>query len=79
MPKNSAGKETKAQGGLICFNEIEADVNMCEIFLHGCGLVESCRQLGNAEVDDDQRHSTLLLVPLLLGRLLDEEMKLEKF
>ena len=47
--------------------------------MHGCGLVVSRWQLGNAEVDDDQRHSTLLLVPLLLGRLLDEEMKLEKF
>ena len=32
-------KGDKAQGGMICFNEIESDVNMCEIFLHGCGLV----------------------------------------
>ena len=55
-------------------NEIQSDVNMCEIFMHGCGLVVSRWQLGNAEVDDDQRHSTLLLLPLLLGHLLDEEM-----
>ena len=33
--------------------------------------VESHRQLVNADVDDDQRHSTLLLC-LLLGRLLEE-------
>ena len=38
---------------------------------HGHGLVATHRQLANAEVDDDQRHSTLLLVPLL-GRLLEE-------
>ena len=38
----------------------------------GMVWVESHRQLVNAEVDDDQRHSTLLLGPLLLGRLLEE-------
>ena len=37
----------------------------------GMVWVESHRQLVNAEVDDDQRHSTLLLC-LLLGRLLEE-------
>ena len=42
---------------------------ICEI-LHGHGLVEARWQLANAEVDDDQRHSTLLL-GLLLGRLLE--------
>ena len=55
-------------------NEIQSDVNMCEKFMQGCGLVVSRWQLGNAVMDDDQRHSTLLLLPLLLGRLLDEEM-----
>ena len=45
---------------------------MCELE-HGYGMVAARWQLVNAEVDDDQRHSTLLLVPLL-GRLL-EEMK----
>ena len=34
--------------------------------------VESHWQLVNAEVDDDQRHSTLLLEPLL-GHLLEEQ------
>ena len=29
--------------------------------LHGCGLVAAHWQLANAKVDDDQRHSTLLL------------------
>ena len=38
---------------------------------HGNGLVKSHWQLANAEVDNDQRHSTLLLGPLLLGRLLE--------
>ena len=38
----------------------------------GMVWVESHRQLVNAEVDDDQRHSTLLLGLLLLGRLLEE-------
>ena len=38
--------------------------------MHGCGLVAAHWQLANAEVDDDQRHSTLLL-GLLLGRLLE--------
>ena len=38
---------------------------------HGNGLVAARWQLANAEVDDDQRHSTLLLGPLL-GRLLEE-------
>ena len=37
----------------------------------GMVWVESYRQLVNADVDDDQRHSTLLLRPLL-GRLLEE-------
>ena len=43
---------------------------MCEKE-HGYGMVAAHRQLANAEVDDDQRHSTLVLVPLL-GRLLEE-------
>ena len=42
---------------------------MCEI-QHGFGRVAARWQLANAEVDDDQRHSTLLL-DLLLGRLLE--------
>ena len=42
---------------------------MCEKE-HGYGMVAAHRQLANAEVDDDQRHSTLLL-GLLLGRLLE--------
>ena len=42
---------------------------MCELE-HGYGMVAARWQLANAEVDDDQRHSTLLLVPLL-GRLLE--------
>ena len=46
---------------------------MCEIE-HGYGMVAAHWQLVNAEVDDDQHHSTLLLVPLL-GHLLLEEMK----
>ena len=33
--------------------------------------VASRWQLVNVDVDDDQRHSTLLLGPLLLGRLLE--------
>ena len=53
---------------------------------HRCGLVEAHWQLVNSEVDDDQRHSTLLL-GLLPGRLLEsgpllrrllEEMKAGK-
>ena len=51
---------------------------------HGNGLVKSRWQLANAEVDDDQRHSTLLLGSLLLGRLLegldtcgDEQLEVE--
>ena len=44
---------------------------MC-IVQHGFGVVAARWQLANADVDDDQRHSTLLLVPLLLGRLLEE-------
>ena len=36
---------------------------------HGCGLVAAHWQLANAEVDDDQRHSILLL-GLPLGRLM---------
>ena len=38
--------------------------------MHGCGLVAAHWQLANAEVDDDQRHSTPLL-GLLLERLLE--------
>ena len=37
---------------------------MCEIE-HVFGMVASHWQLVNADVDDDQRHSTLLLDPLL--------------
>ena len=44
---------------------------MC-IEQHGFGVVAARWQLANANVDDDQRHSTLFLVPLLLGRLLEE-------
>ena len=33
--------------------------------MHGFGVVAAHWQLANAEVDDDQRYSTLLLVPLL--------------
>ena len=43
---------------------------MCDRYKHGNGLVATGWQLANAEVDDDQRHSTLLLC-LLLGRLLE--------
>ena len=46
--------------------------------------VKSHWQLVNAKVDDDQRHSTLLLGSLLLGRLLegldtcgDEQLEVE--
>ena len=38
----------------------------------GMVWVESHQQLVNGEVDDDQRHSTLLL-GLLLGRLLEDK------
>ena len=40
--------------------------------MHGFGVVAARWQLANAEVDDDQRHSTLLLLgPLFLGHLLE--------
>ena len=43
---------------------------------HGFGMVASRWQLVNADVDDDQRHSTLLL-DSPLGRLLEEKKDLE--
>ena len=52
---------------------MKSDVNMMCNIQQGHGLVAAQWQLVNAEVDDDQNHSTLLLVPLL-GHLL-EEMK----
>ena len=42
---------------------------MCETE-HGFGMVKARRQLANAEVDDNHRHSTLL-IGLLLGHLLE--------
>ena len=40
--------------------------------MHGFGVVAARWQLANAKVDDDQRHSTLLLLgPLFLERLLE--------
>ena len=76
-----AGIETKAQVGMIYFTCWCINMTVHE---HGNGLVESRWQLANAEVDDDQRHSTLLLGSLLLGRLLegldtcgDEQLEVE--
>ena len=40
--------------------------------MHWFGVVAARWQLANAEVDDNQRHSTLLLLgPLFLGHLLE--------
>ena len=60
---------TQARGGMIYYTFVFIKMTEC---MHGFDVVAAHWQLANAEVDDDQRHSTLLLLgPLILGRLLE--------
>ena len=57
---------------MVLFDKMKSIVNtMCESE-HGHGMVATQQQRQMPVVDDDQRHSTLLLLgPLILGRLLE--------